>query len=96
MGMGGFVVRSSEKLLNFDQGLALEFGVGGVKPFVFKGQNFAGVVTLAGETGVPDRGAEERPVELLAGLRWIGRLARSTTAGCGTNGTACTDFERHS
>lgn len=40
-------------------------------------------LTLAGETGVPDRGAEERPVELLAGLRWISARGTAVTLGAG-------------
>lgn len=95
MGMGGFVVRSREKILNFEQGLALELGIGGVKPFEFGGQRFAGVFTLAGEIGVPDRGAEERPLELLAGLRWMSPRGTSVTLGAGpglTHGAGTPDY----
>lgn len=95
MGMGGLVVRSSEKLLNFDQGLSLEFGAAAVRPFAVRGWNLAGIATLGGELGLPDRGEEERPLELLGGLRWIAASGTSVTLGAGpglTRGAGTPDY----
>lgn len=83
MGMGGLVVRSNESLLNFDQGLALEYGLGASYPFAVRGRRFAAVGTLAGEFGLASSGEEERPMELLAGVRWISTRGTRVTLGGG-------------
>jgi len=95
MGMGGLVVRSSEKLLNFDQGLSLEYGAAAVRPFTIRGWRLAGIASLGGEMGLPDRGEEERPLELLGGLRWLAASGTAVTIGAGpglTRGAGTPDY----
>lgn len=95
MGMGGLVVRSNETLLNFDQGLSAELGAAVAHPFAVRGRRFAAVATLAGEIGLPDRGEEERPFELLAGLRWTSARGTAVTLGAGpglTHGAGTPDY----
>ena len=82
-GLGGLVVRSTEKILNFEQGLAMELGAGVDLPFTLGGQHFSGVAALQGEIGLTDAGAEERPLELLAGVRWISPRGTAVTLGAG-------------
>lgn len=94
--MGGVVVRSTERILNFEQGFALDFGAAASVPFAVRGRSFAAVATLAGEVGLTNgAGGEERPLELLAGVRWIAPRGNVVTFGAGpglTRGAGTPDY----
>src|SRR5205807_896168 len=49
---------------------ALTYGVAGELPFSWLGQRLTALATLAGEVELQQGGAVERPMELLAALRW--------------------------
>src|SRR5204863_345456 len=67
----GIVLRRARDFANLTVGNALTFGVAGELPFSFAGQRLAALATLAGEVELQQSGAVERPMELLAGLRWL-------------------------
>lgn len=93
-GNAGLALRTPERFVNFRQGTAIELGASALRPFEVRGRSFAAVATLAGESGVGGAGVEERPLELLAGVRWNARQA-TVTVGAGpglTRGAGTPDY----
>lgn len=91
----GVAIRPTARYVNFEQGTALDYGAGAQFPFTIRGARFAAVATLGGEIGLTDDGVEERPLELLAGLRWESPTGASLTLGAGpglTRGAGTPDY----
>ncbi|HEX9576583.1 MAG TPA: OmpA family protein [Myxococcales bacterium] len=79
----GVAVRSGHALGNLNVGSAMTYGLAGEMPFEVRGQKLAALATLSGEVGLSQGGAVERPMELLAALRWTALRGFDLTAGGG-------------
>src|SRR5207245_1697273 len=66
----GIVLRRGREFANLAVGNALTYGLAGELPFSWLGQRLTALATLAGEVELQQGGAVERPMELLAALRW--------------------------
>src|SRR6266849_9879303 len=85
----GIVLRRGREFANLAVGNALTYGLAGELPFSWGGQRLAALATLAGEVELQQSGAVERPMELLAALRWLLPANLQFTLGGGpglTNG----------
>jgi len=85
----GVVLRRGREFANLTVGNALTYGLAGELPFSCLGQRLAAVATLAGEVELQQPGWVERPMELLAALRWLLPANLQLTFGGGpglTNG----------
>ncbi len=85
----GIVLRRGREFANLTVGNALTYGLAGELPFSWLGQRLAALATLAGEVELQQSGAVERPMELLAALRWLLPANLTFTFGGGpglTNG----------
>jgi len=67
----GIVLRRGREFANLAVGNALTYGLAGELPFSWGGQRLAALATLAGEVELQQSGAVERPMELLAAVRWL-------------------------
>jgi outer membrane protein OmpA-like peptidoglycan-associated protein len=67
----GIVLRRGRDFANLTVGNALTYGLAGELPFSFLGQRLTALATLAGEVELQQSGAVERPMEVLAALRWL-------------------------
>ena len=67
---GGVILRQPRDFANLTVGNALTYGVAGELPFHIGSQRLAALATLAGEIELQQPGWVERPMEVLAGLRW--------------------------
>jgi outer membrane protein OmpA-like peptidoglycan-associated protein len=79
----GVAVRGGRSLGNLNVSNALTYGLAAEAPFDVKGHHLAALATLAGEAGLAAGGAVERPLELLAALRWTAVPGLDVTAGGG-------------
>ena len=66
----GIALRRGREFVNLSVGNALTYGLAGELPFSWLGQRLAALATLAGEVELQQSGAVERPMELLAAVRW--------------------------
>src|SRR5207253_3827907 len=66
----GIALRRGRDFVNLSVGNALTYGLAGELPFSWLGHRLAALATLAGEVGLQQSGRVERPMELLAALRW--------------------------
>ena len=85
----GIVLRRGREFANLTVGNALTYGLAGELPFSWLGQRLAALATVAGEVELRQSGAVERPMELLAALRWLLPANLTFTFGGGpglTNG----------
>ncbi|HYV66151.1 MAG TPA: OmpA family protein [Myxococcales bacterium] len=85
----GIALRRGRDFANLTVGNALTYGLAGELPFSLKGQRLAALATLVGEMELQQPGWVERPMELLAALRWLlpGNLQFTVGGGPGlTNG----------
>jgi uncharacterized repeat protein (TIGR01451 family) len=79
----GIAVRGGRSLGNLNVSNALTYGLAAELPFTAGTQRLAALGTLAGEAGLAGGGAVERPLELLAALRWTALRGLDLTAGGG-------------
>jgi MYXO-CTERM domain-containing protein len=79
----GVAVRGGRSLGNLEVGNALTYGLAAEMPFLVKNQRLAALATLSGEAGLSQGGSVERPLELLAGLRWTALGGVDLSAGGG-------------
>jgi outer membrane protein OmpA-like peptidoglycan-associated protein len=79
----GIVLRRGRDFANLAVGNALTYGLAGELPFSWLGQRLAASATLAGEVELQQSGAVERPMELLAAVRWLLPANLSLTFGGG-------------
>ena len=85
----GIVLRRGRDFANLSVGNALTYGLAGELPFSVLGQRLAALGTLAGEVELGQPGSVERPLELLAAVRWLLPANLAVTVGGGpglTNG----------
>ena len=85
----GVILRSGKQLTNLDVGNALAYGLAGELPFAVRSQNLAAMATLQGEANFSKGGSVERPMELMAAMRWTPLAGLDLVAGGGpglTNG----------
>ncbi|MGC4001518.1 MAG: kelch repeat-containing protein [Anaeromyxobacter sp.] len=80
---GGAVIREDRQLVNLTVGNAWTYGVGAEVPFMVGQQRLSAIGSLAGEIGMDDSSAQARPLEALAGLKWLHRSGLSLAAGGG-------------
>ncbi|MCY1043439.1 Ig-like domain-containing protein [Corallococcus sp. bb12-1] len=79
----GVDIRKSEQLRNLNTGSALAYGVGAEVPFELGKVPLAVAATLAGSLGFKEQDAEERPLELLAALKYRAVSGLSAQVGAG-------------
>jgi len=85
----GIALRRGREFVNLSVGNALTYGLAGEIPFSWLGQRLAALATLAGEVELQQSGGVERPMELLAAVRWLLPANLTFTFGGGpglTNG----------
>jgi outer membrane protein OmpA-like peptidoglycan-associated protein len=79
----GVDLRSKQQLRNLRTGNALAFGVGAEVPFTVGELPLAAAATLVGGLGFEEQDAEERPLELLAALKYRAVSGLSAHVGAG-------------
>ncbi|HZI12930.1 MAG TPA: Ig-like domain-containing protein [Myxococcus sp.] len=81
----GLDFRSKQQLRNLRTGNALAYGVGAELPFTLRGLPLAAEATVVGALGLEEQDTEERPLELLAALKYrsVSGLAAHVGAGPG-------------
>lgn len=67
----GIVLRRGREFANLTVGNALTYGLAGELPFSVLRQRMTAMATLAGEVELQQSGTVERPMELLAAVRWL-------------------------
>jgi uncharacterized protein (TIGR03382 family) len=85
----GIAVRGARSLGNLQVSSAMTYGLAAETPFQVRNHRFAALATLSGELNLQHGGAVERPLELLAGVRWSAMRGIDLLAGGGpglTNG----------
>ncbi|WP_240360320.1 adventurous gliding motility protein AgmC [Pyxidicoccus caerfyrddinensis] len=81
----GVDIRKQQQLRNLNTGNALAFGVGAELPFTLGELPLAAEATVVGALGFEEQDTEERPLELLAALKYrsLGGLSAHLGAGPG-------------
>jgi outer membrane protein OmpA-like peptidoglycan-associated protein len=79
----GLDLRSDQWLRNLQVGDALAYGVGAELPFTLRGLPLAAEATLVGALGLDQQDPEERPLELLAALKYRSVSGFSAHVGAG-------------
>jgi outer membrane protein OmpA-like peptidoglycan-associated protein len=81
----GLDFRGAQQLRNLRTGNQLAYGVGAELPFTLRGMPLSAEATLVGALGLKEQDTEERPLELLAALKYrsTGGLAVHLGAGPG-------------
>ncbi|HET6436622.1 MAG TPA: OmpA family protein, partial [Anaeromyxobacter sp.] len=80
---GGAIFREERHLIDLTVGNAYTYGAGLEWPFQAGAERFSALGTLQGEAGMKDRSATARPMEALAGLRWMAPSGLLVTLGGG-------------
>ncbi|MFP2911757.1 OmpA family protein, partial [Pyxidicoccus sp. 3LFB2] len=81
----GLDLRKQQQLRNLNTGNSLAFGVGAEVPFTVGELPLAAAATVVGALGLEEQDTEERPLELLAALKYrsLGGLSAHVGAGPG-------------